>query len=69
MGYWGGVICGCCASTMLFTVLQFTTIAQSNELKHQVDELKEMVQEHEMILNSDYLKGATEFYMWRSPRD
>ena len=64
MGYWGGVICGCCASTLLFTVLMFTIIAQNNDLKQQVSELSNVVQEHELILNSDYLRGATEFYMW-----
>lgn len=64
MNYWGGVICGCCASATLFIVLMFTVIAQNNELKQQMDELRNVVQEHEMILSSDYLRGATEFYMW-----
>lgn len=64
MGYWGGVICGCCASATLFIVLMFTAIAQNNELKQQMDELRNVVQEHEMILSSDYFRGATEFYMW-----
>lgn len=59
MGYWGGVICGCCASTVLFTVLMFTTIKQNNDLKVQVSELKEMVQEHEKIMR------AYEFYNWK----
>lgn len=64
MGYWGGVICGCCVSVIMFTCMMFSVIGQNNELKSQVTELKEMVQEHELILNSDYLRGATEFYMW-----
>lgn len=34
------------------------------ELKQQLSELSTMVQEHENLLNSDYLKGATEFYKW-----
>ncbi len=69
MNYWGGVICGCCASATLFIVLMFTVIEQNNELKQQVDELRNVVQEHEMILSSDYLRGATEFYMWNKEEE
>lgn len=59
MNYWGGVICGCCVSAVLFAVLMFTVIEQNNGLKRQVSELKEMVQEHEKIMR------AYEFYNWQ----
>lgn len=59
MSYWGGVICGCSVSAVLFIVLMFTVIEQNNGLKRQVSELKEMVQEHEKIMR------AYEFYNWQ----
>lgn len=64
MNYWGGVICGCCVSVIMFTCMMFTLIEQNNELKQRVTKLEEVVRAHEMILSSDYLRGATEFYMW-----
>ena len=58
MNYWGGVICGCCASATLFILLMFTVIEQNNDLKQQVSKLKEMVMEHEQIMRN------YEFYNW-----
>lgn len=59
MGYWGGVICGCCASAILFCVMMFSVIAQNNELKQQIKELNAKVENHEAIMR------AYEFYNWK----
>ena len=59
MGYWGGVICGCCASAILFCVMMFTVIAQNNDLKQRVIELNAKVENHEAIMR------AYEFYNWK----
>lgn len=59
MGYWGGVICGCCASAILFCVMMFTVIAQNNDLKQRVTDLNAKVENHEAIMR------AYEFYNWK----
>lgn len=59
MGYWGGVICGCCASAILFCVMMFSVIAQNNELKQQIEKLNAKVENHEAIMR------AYEFYNWK----
>lgn len=59
MGYWGGVICGCCASVILFSVMMFSMIAQNNDLKQQLKELDVKVENHEAIMR------AYEFYNWK----
>ncbi len=59
MGYWGGVICGCCAAAILFCAMMFSVIAQNNDLKQQIRELNAKVENHEAIMR------AYEFYNWK----
>ena len=59
MNYWGGVICGACASTLLFIVLMFSVIAQNNDLKAQIKNLEAKVDKHEEIMK------AYEFFNWK----
>lgn len=60
MNYWGGVICGCCAATILFTVMMFVSVEQTNSLRAEVAQLREEVAEHEEIINQ------YEFYVWHN---
>ena len=48
--FWVGVIAGCACSTVLFTVLSFTTVEQNKALQAQVKELTGKVEEHEKIM-------------------
>ena len=60
MSYWGGVICGCCVATILFTVMMFTVIEQNQILRTEVAQLKEEVAEHEEVIKQ------YEFYVWHN---
>jgi len=60
MGYWGGVICGCCASAILFCVMMFSVIAQNNDLKTQIKSLEAKVEKHDEIMQ------AYAFYNWHA---
>ena len=57
--FWVGVIVGCACSTVLFTVLSFTTVEQNKVLQAQVKELTEKVEEHEKIMR------CYEYYNWQ----
>jgi len=58
--YWAGVIVGCCFGAILMLVMMFVIIEQNSRLRAEVAELKEMVEEHEAIMN------AYEFYNWHN---
>ena len=58
--YWAGVICGCCFGAILMLVMMFVIIEQNNRLRAEVAELKELVEEHEAIMNK------YEFYVWHN---
>lgn len=60
MNYWAGVMCGCCLSIILMLVTMFVQIEQTNRLRAEVADLKEMVAEHERIMT------AYEFYNWHN---
>jgi hypothetical protein len=60
MNYWGGVICGCCVATILFTVMMFTVIEQNQRLRIEVAQLKEKVEDHEEVIKQ------YEFYVWHN---
>lgn len=57
--FWAGTIIGACCSTLLFTVLMFTTVEQNNRLRQEIKELSVKVEEHEKIMR------AYEFYNWQ----
>lgn len=60
MNYWGGVICGCCTATILFTIMMFTIIEQNQILRAEVAQLREEVAEHEEVIRQ------YEFYVWHN---
>lgn len=60
MSYWAGVICGCCAASILFTCLMFSIIGQNQALRKEVAQLKEEVAGHEEVIMQ------YEFYVWHN---